>query len=36
MNILNLIGRDIELFSKDVQIVEKELSDTIANSSFLV
>lgn len=36
MNILNLIGRDIELFSKDIQIVEKELSDTIADSSFLV
>lgn len=36
MNILNLIGRDSELFTKDVQFHEASLSDIVSNSRFLV
>ena len=36
MNILNLIGRDRELFTDDVKAYEKELSQIILSSSFLV
>jgi FlaA1/EpsC-like NDP-sugar epimerase len=36
MNILNLIGREKELFEEDIKKHEKELSEIINNSSFLV
>ena len=36
MNILQLIGREAELFNKDIKYYKKELKDTISNSSFLV
>ena len=36
MNILNLIGRESELFEEDMLIAQKELSDIVKNSSFLV
>jgi len=36
MNILTLIGRTKELFSKDLQKYEKELSNIVSTSSFLV
>lgn len=36
MNILKLIGRDNEIFEKDISVYEKELKDTVQNSSFLV
>lgn len=36
MNILNLIGRDQELFSNDIATHEKELSTIVGSSRFLV
>jgi len=36
MNILNLIGRDKELFTPDIQAHEAELSELVASSRFLV
>ena len=36
MNVLKLIGRDKELFSKDISNNNRELSNIIAKSSFLV
>jgi FlaA1/EpsC-like NDP-sugar epimerase len=36
MNILKLIGRDTELFIKDISNKEKELSKIVSESSFLV
>ncbi len=36
MNILNLIGRNNELFSHDISYNNRELSNVIENSSFLV
>jgi FlaA1/EpsC-like NDP-sugar epimerase len=36
MDILQLIGRDNELFNQDVRSNEKELSEIVGNSSFLV
>lgn len=36
MNILNLIGRNKELFSEDVSNKEKELSEIVSSSKFLV
>jgi FlaA1/EpsC-like NDP-sugar epimerase len=36
MNILNLIGRDSEIFEYDIRIYENELKDRIQESSFLV
>jgi FlaA1/EpsC-like NDP-sugar epimerase len=36
MNILNLIGRDGELFNEDIDKHKKELSNIVKNSSFLV
>jgi FlaA1/EpsC-like NDP-sugar epimerase len=36
MNILKLIGRETELFTKDISTKEIELSKTISKSSFLV
>ena len=36
MNILNLIGRNKELFSEDVSEHNRELSNVIENSSFLI
>lgn len=36
MNILDLIGRDKELFEKDVQKHEKELTKIVQESSFLI
>ncbi|WP_206082200.1 UDP-N-acetylglucosamine 4,6-dehydratase [Maribellus sediminis] len=36
MNILKLIGRDKELFSEDLSKHEKELSEIVSSSSFLV
>ena len=35
-NILNLIGRTKELFVDDIKNFEKELSEIVSNSSFLV
>ena len=36
MNILNLIGREKELFSEDIKKYETELSKRVTNASFLV
>lgn len=36
MNILNLIGRDKELFTEDIKNHEKELSEIVSSSRFLV
>ena len=36
MNVLDLIGRDVELFSEDIQANERVLSDVVARSRFLV
>jgi len=36
MSILSLIGRDSELFEDDIKTYEKELSEKVASSSFLV
>ena len=36
MNILKLIGRDEEIFEKDISTYENELSKIVSNSSFLV
>jgi len=36
MNILNLIGRDTELFTPDIEMHEAELSELVASSRFLV
>ena len=36
MNILNLIGRNEELFSEEISEHNRELSNVIENSSFLV
>jgi len=36
MNILNLIGRDSEIFENDIAIYENELKNVIQESSFLV
>ena len=36
MNILKLIGREKELFISDILIYEKQLSNIISTSSFLV
>ena len=36
MDILKLIGRNREIFSKDVQLVEVELSEIVKSSTFLV
>ena len=36
MNILKLIGREEEIFDKDISVNENELSKIISNSSFLV
>lgn len=36
MNILNLIGRDKELFTEDINNHEKELSEIVSSSRFLV
>ena len=36
MNMLSLIGRDSELFADDIKTYEKELSEKVASSSFLV
>lgn len=36
MNLLSLIGREKELFSVDISTHEKELSDIVASSTFLV
>ncbi|SFR58012.1 UDP-N-acetylglucosamine 4,6-dehydratase [Maribacter stanieri] len=36
MKILNLIGREIELFENDIATHENELSEIVGNSSFLV
>lgn len=36
MNILNLIGREHELFSEDITSNEKELADIVGSSRFLV
>jgi len=36
MDILSLIGRQRELFSEDIEVLEETLSNTIKNSSFLV
>jgi hypothetical protein len=36
MNILNLIGRDTELFTQDISNNEKELSEIVSSSRFLV
>ncbi|MGL2988139.1 UDP-N-acetylglucosamine 4,6-dehydratase [Flavobacterium sp. RSSA_27] len=36
MNILNLIGREEEIFTKDIFTHEAQLSDIVKNSSFLV
>jgi FlaA1/EpsC-like NDP-sugar epimerase len=35
-NILELIGRDCELFAEDISLNEKELSEVVSQSSFLV
>jgi FlaA1/EpsC-like NDP-sugar epimerase len=36
MNILKLIGRDTEIFAKDISTKEQELSKTVSRSTFLV
>ena len=36
MNILNVIGRDKELFSLDIEYNQIKLLDTVSNSRFLV
>ncbi len=36
MNILNIIGRDKELFSSDIGSHQIKLLDTVSNSRFLV
>ncbi len=36
MNILKLIGRDTEIFTKDISTKEQELSKIVSSSSFLV
>ena len=36
MTILNLIGREKELFNEDIELIEKELSTIVSNSTFLV
>jgi hypothetical protein len=36
MNILKLIGRDKEIFDKDIQFLEEELTKIVGASSFLV
>jgi FlaA1/EpsC-like NDP-sugar epimerase len=36
MNILNIIGRDKELFSSDIESYQIKLLDTVSNSRFLV
>ena len=36
MNILKLIGREEEIFEKDISTYENELSKIVSNSSFLV
>jgi hypothetical protein len=36
MNILNLIGRNKELFSDDIKKFGDELDDIVSNSRFLV
>ena len=36
MNILTLIGRDQELFSRDISNYQKELNESVSSSSFLV
>ena len=36
MNMLTLIGRDSELFEDDIKTYEKELSEKVSSSSFLV
>jgi len=36
MNVLSLIGRDSELFEEDIRSNEKELSQIVSSSSFLV
>ncbi len=36
MNIINIIGREKELFSKDIQNYDQKLREIISNSSFLV
>jgi FlaA1/EpsC-like NDP-sugar epimerase len=36
MNILNLIGRDTEIFTKDISTKEQELSKIVSGSTFLV
>ena len=36
MSILNLIGRDKELFSEDVQEYSEQLKNIVSNSSFLI
>lgn len=36
MNILKLIGRDSELFEDDIKTYEKELSEIVSDSTFLV
>ncbi len=36
MNILHLIGREEELFTEDIRLIENELSKIVRSSSFLV
>jgi FlaA1/EpsC-like NDP-sugar epimerase len=36
MNILNVIGRDKELFSRDIESFQKRLQDAVSDSKFLV
>jgi FlaA1/EpsC-like NDP-sugar epimerase len=36
MNILNLIGRNKELFTEDIAHYEKELQQIVGNARFLV
>ena len=36
MNILNIIGRDRELFSSDIEFFQNQLLDSVAGSKFLV
>jgi FlaA1/EpsC-like NDP-sugar epimerase len=36
MNILNLIGRNTEIFTKDISMKEKQLSKIVSESTFLV
>ena len=36
MNVLELIGRDEELFSLDIEDFAEEVNDTVAKSKFLV